>query len=152
MPVPVLIGAWRTARALTDHLSEAAENLISAFWPGALTIVVKQAEGLVWDLGDSAGTVALRMPLQEVAIDLLMETGPLAVSSANRTGGQPPTTVDDARAQLGNTVAVYLDAGSTPGQVASTIVDVTGVQPRILREGTITRARLEGVVGAVGIG
>lgn len=151
MPVPVLIGAWRTARALTDHLSEPAENLISAFWPGALTIVVQQGSGLAWDLGDSAGTVALRMPLHDIAIDLLQESGPLAVSSANRTGSPPPTTAEDAREQLGNTVAVYLDAGATPGPVPSTIVDVTQLQPRILREGTITRAQLEEAVGRVGI-
>lgn len=151
MPVPVLIGAWRTARALTDFLSEPAENLISAFWPGALTIVVQQGSGLAWDLGDSAGTVALRMPMHAVAIDLLQETGPLAVSSANRSGNPPPTTAADAREQLGETVAVYLDGGSTPGAVPSTIVDVTGAQPRILREGVITRAQLEEAVGRVGI-
>lgn len=151
MPVPVLIGAWRTARALTDLLSEPAENLIAAFWPGALTIVVRQGGGLAWDLGDSAGTVALRMPLHEVAIDLLQETGPLAVSSANRTGSPPTTTVEAAQEQLGETVAVYLDGGQTAGAVPSTIVDVTGAQPRILREGVITRARLEEAVGRVGI-
>jgi tRNA threonylcarbamoyl adenosine modification protein (Sua5/YciO/YrdC/YwlC family) len=153
MPVPVLIGAWRTARALTDFLSEPAELLIGAFWPGALTIVVKQGSGLAWDLGDTAGTVALRMPLHEVAIDLLQETGPLAVSSANRSGSPPPTTVEQARAHLGDSVAVYLDAGPTPGAVPSTIVDVTGAQPRLLREGVITRAQLEDAVGSrVGIG
>ena len=151
MPVPVLIGAWRTARALTDLLSEPAENLISAFWPGALTIIVKQGSGLAWDLGDSNGTVALRMPQHEVAIDLLQETGPLAVSSANRTGMPPTTTAEDARDQLGDTVEVYLDAGPTPGAVASTIVDVTGDQPRLVREGVITRAQLEDAVGPVGI-
>lgn len=151
MPVPVLIGAWRTARALTDLLSEPAENLISAFWPGALTIIVKQGSGLAWDLGDSNGTVALRMPLHDVAIDLLQETGPLAVSSANRSGNLPPTTADAALEQLGETVEIYLDAGPTPGAVSSTIVDVTGTQPRLVREGVITRAQLEEAVGPGGI-
>jgi L-threonylcarbamoyladenylate synthase len=151
MPVPVLIGAWRTARALTDFLSEPAEMLISAFWPGALTVVVKQGSGLAWDLGDSEGTVALRMPLHDVAIDLLQETGPLAVSSANRSGNPAPTTVEDARNQLGATVEVYLDAGPTSGAIPSTIVDVTGAQPRLLREGVITRAQLEEAVGRGGI-
>ena len=90
------------------------------------------------------------MPLHEVAIDLLQETGPLAVSSANRTGFPAPTTVEAAQEQLGDNVAVYLDGG--PTQVASTIVDVTGTQPRLLREGVITRAQLEDAVGRVGIG
>lgn len=151
MPVPVLIGAWRTARALTDFLSEPAEKLISAFWPGALTVVVKQGSGLAWDLGDSAGTVALRMPLHDVAIQLLQETGPLAVSSANRSGSPAPTSVEAAREQLGETVEIYLDAGPSAGAVASTIVDVTGPQPRILREGVISRAQLEEAVGDGGI-
>ncbi|MDQ1709204.1 MAG: L-threonylcarbamoyladenylate synthase [Frankiaceae bacterium] len=151
MPVPVLIGAWRTARALTDHLSDAAELLIGAFWPGALTVIVTQGSGLAWDLGDSNGTVALRMPLHDVAIDLLQATGPLAVSSANRTGSPAPTTADEAQAQLGDTVAVYLDGGPTPGATPSTIVDVTGAQPRLVREGAITRAQLEEAVGVVGI-
>ncbi|MEO6713189.1 MAG: L-threonylcarbamoyladenylate synthase [Mycobacteriales bacterium] len=149
MPVPVLIGAWRTARALTDFLSEPAEMLVSAFWPGALTIVVKQGSGLVWDLGDTNGTVALRMPLHDVAIDLLQESGPLAVSSANLSGFPAPTTVEDARNGLGETVAVYLDAGPTPGAIPSTIVDVTGPRPRLLRAGAISREQIEAVVGSV---
>lgn len=152
MPVPVLIGAWRTARALTDFLSEPAETLIGSFWPGALTVIVKQGSGLVWDLGDSNGTVALRMPLHDVAIDLLQESGPLAVSSANRSGFPAPTTVEAARDGLGDTVAVYLDGGPTPDNTPSTIVDVTGPQPRLVREGAISREQLEEAVGSVGIG
>jgi tRNA threonylcarbamoyl adenosine modification protein (Sua5/YciO/YrdC/YwlC family) len=146
MPVPVLIGSWRAARALTDHLSAEAEELIAAFWPGPLTLVVKQSDGLAWDLGDAQGTVAIRMPLHPVALDLLTETGPLAVSSANRTGSPPPTSADDAEAQLGASVAVYLDGGATGGSVASTIVDVTGPQPRVLREGGVTQAQIDEVL------
>lgn len=148
MPVPVLVGSWRTARALTDTLSKAAEDLIAAFWPGALTLVVKQGHGLSWDLGDTRGTVAIRMPLHPVAIDLLTEAGPLAVSSANRTGSPPPVTVDEAEGQLGANVAVYLDGGPSHGPVASTIVDVTGEQPRVLREGSIGADEIREVVGA----
>jgi L-threonylcarbamoyladenylate synthase len=147
MPVPVLIGSWRTARALTDSLPKVAEDLIAAFWPGALTLVVKQGEGLGWDLGDTQGTVAIRMPLHPVAIDLLTETGPMAVSSANLTGHAPPETVDEAQEQLGVAVAVYLDGGPSAGQTASTIVDVTGEQPRVLREGSIGLDELREVVG-----
>jgi L-threonylcarbamoyladenylate synthase len=148
MPVPVLIGSWRTARALTDALPKAAEDLIAAFWPGALTLVVKQGEGLSWDLGDTRGTVAIRMPLHPVAIDLLTDAGPMAVSSANRSGSPPPVTVDEAEQQLGTTVAVYLDSGPSGGPVASTIVDVTGDRPRLLREGSIGADEIREVVGA----
>jgi L-threonylcarbamoyladenylate synthase len=143
LPVPVLIGAWRTARALTDHLTEPAEKLIAAFWPGALTIVVKQGSSLMWDLGDTDGTVALRMPLHDLAIDLLNETGPLAVSSANRTGEPAPVSAGEAMEQLGDAVAVYLDSGETRGPVPSTIVDVTRQRPRLLREGVISREQIE---------
>ena len=148
MPVPVLIGSWRTARALTDNLSKTAEDLIAAFWPGALTLVVKQGDGLSWDLGDTRGTVAIRMPLHPVAIDLLTDAGPLAVSSANRTGSPPPVTIEEAEEQLGASVAVYLDGGPSAGPVASTIVDVTGDQPRLLREGSIPADEIREVVGA----
>jgi L-threonylcarbamoyladenylate synthase len=148
MPVPVLIGSWRTARALTDNLPKAAEDLIAAFWPGALTLVVKQGEGLSWDLGDTRGTVAIRMPLHPVAIDLLTDAGPLAVSSANRSGSPPPLTVDEAEEQLGASVSVYLDGGPSGGPVASTIVDMTGESPRLLREGSIAADEIREVVGA----
>jgi tRNA threonylcarbamoyl adenosine modification protein (Sua5/YciO/YrdC/YwlC family) len=151
LPVPVLIGAWRTARALTDHLTDAAETLIAAFWPGALTIVVKQASSLMWDLGDTDGTVALRMPLHDLAIDLLNETGPLAVSSANRTGEPAPVSAGEAMDQLGEAVAVYLNSGETRGPVPSTIVDVTRERPRLLREGVITRAQLEEALDGVAL-
>jgi tRNA threonylcarbamoyl adenosine modification protein (Sua5/YciO/YrdC/YwlC family) len=148
MPVPVLVGSWRTARALTDHLSSAAEDLIAAFWPGALTLVVQQSAGLAWDLGDTSGTVAIRMPLHPVALELLAESGPMAVSSANRTGSPAPTTVEEALDQLGESVAVYLDGGPTGGSVASTIVDVTGDVPRVLREGAITQQQIDEVLDA----
>jgi tRNA threonylcarbamoyl adenosine modification protein (Sua5/YciO/YrdC/YwlC family) len=146
MPVPVLIGSWRAARALTDDLSTEAEELIAAFWPGPLTLVVKQSNGLAWDLGDAHGTVAIRMPLHPVALDLLAESGPLAVSSANRTGSPAPTSADDAEAQLGVSVAVYLDAGATGGSLASTIVDVTGARPQVLREGAVSQAQIDEVL------
>ena len=86
MPPPVLIGAKRTLDGLVLSISDAARDLVEAFWPGALTIIVRYAPSLQWDLGDTQGTVALRMPLHPVALEVLKETGPMAVSSANRTG------------------------------------------------------------------
>ena len=137
MPVPVLVGSTRTVSGLTGWLSFAGERLTEAFWPGALTIVIRQAASLAWDLGDTDGSVAVRMPLHPVAIELLRLVGPMAVSSANRSGSAPATTYAEAEAQLGDSVAVYLDAGTSGEAVPSTIVDVSGPVPRLLRLGAI---------------
>jgi tRNA threonylcarbamoyl adenosine modification protein (Sua5/YciO/YrdC/YwlC family) len=145
-PPSVLVGSRRAAFALVEDVSSSASDLIDEFWPGALTLVFRSSRSLVWDLGDTKGTVAVRMPLHPVALDLLKETGPLAVSSANVTGSSPPMTVDEAESQLGDAVSVYLDSGRCPGDVASTIVDVTGPVPRLLRKGAISVGRLRNVV------
>jgi L-threonylcarbamoyladenylate synthase len=137
MPVPVLVGSWATIDGLVSNVDERTRDLVEAFWPGGLTLVVTHAPSLNWDLGDANGTVAVRMPLHPVAIELLETTGPMAVSSANRHGEPPAQTAADARLQLGDDVAVYLEDGPAPGGVASTIVDVTGERPRVLRLGAL---------------
>jgi L-threonylcarbamoyladenylate synthase len=147
MPVPVLVGSWHTIDGLVYSVPESARQLIRAFWPGALSLVVQQAPSLQWDLGDAAGTVMLRMPLHPVAIELLREVGPMAVSSANISGRAAAVTAADARDQLGDQVEVYLEAGPSAEGSASTIVDLTGAQPRILREGPITAAAIAAVLG-----
>ncbi|GAB2474180.1 L-threonylcarbamoyladenylate synthase [Jatrophihabitans fulvus] len=147
MPVPVLVGSWSTIDGLVTAVDERTRALVEAFWPGALTIVVTHAPSLTWDLGDSRGTVALRMPLHPVAIELLEQTGPMAVSSANRSGHPPARTAREARDQLGEDVAVYLEDGPVVGEgVASTIVDVTEAIPRVLRAGGVSLAQLRSVV------
>src|ERR1700722_5427273 len=145
MPPPVLVGTVRAAAALVEDLGPDGQQLIDEFWPGGLTIVCRAARTLNWDLGDTKGTVAIRMPEDAVALDLLRETGPMAVSSANLTGLPAATTAVLARDQLGEAVAVYLDNGIAPGGVASTIVDLTGPQPRLLRRGAISVGRLREV-------
>ena len=147
MPVPVLVGSWHTIDGLVYTVPQAARELIRAFWPGALSLVVRQAPSLQWDLGDADGTVMLRMPLHPVAIDVLREVGPMAVSSANISGRPPAVTVDDARTQLGELVEVYLDGGPSEKQSASTIVDLTGPAPRILRAGPISAEAIGEVLG-----
>ena len=147
MPVGVLVGSWHTIDGLVYYVADAARELIRAFWPGALSLVVQQAPSLQWDLGDARGTVMLRMPLQPVALELLRETGPLAVSSANVSGQPPATTAHLAQAQLGALVDVYLDGGPSQEQAASTIVDLTGPEPRILREGPVSAAAIAAVLG-----
>jgi L-threonylcarbamoyladenylate synthase len=145
MPPPVLVGTIRAASALVEDLGPYGQQLIDEFWPGGLTIVCRAARTLSWDLGDTKGTVAVRMPEDQVALELLRETGPMAVSSANLTGSAAASTAAEARGQLGDSVAVYLDGGPRPGGVASTIVDLTGDQPRLLRRGAISVGRLREV-------
>jgi tRNA threonylcarbamoyl adenosine modification protein (Sua5/YciO/YrdC/YwlC family) len=149
MPVPVLVGSVRAANALLDDLGPYGQDLIDAFWPGPLTIIGHAVRSLQWDLGETKGTVAVRMPLHAVALDLLKETGPMAVSSANRSGAPPATTVAEAEEQLGDSVAVYLDGGRCPQPVPSTIVDLTTPVPRVLRKGAIPVEKLKSVVGYV---
>ena len=147
MPVGVLVGSWHTIDGLVYSVPPAARELIRAFWPGALSLVVRQAPSLQWDLGDANSTVMLRMPLHPVAIELLREVGPMAVSSANVSGRPAAVTAAEARDQLGDLVGVYLEAGTSANQAASTIVDLTSSQPRVLREGPVTVARVAEVLG-----
>jgi L-threonylcarbamoyladenylate synthase len=146
MPTPVLIGSPNTLHGLVTDFSEQAWELVDAFWPGALTLVAKHQPSLQWDLGDTRGTVAVRMPLHPVAIELLTEVGPMAVSSANLTGYPVPEDCDAAQEMLGDSVSVYLDGGPTPGIVPSSIVDVTGEIPVLLRAGAISAEELRKVV------
>jgi tRNA threonylcarbamoyl adenosine modification protein (Sua5/YciO/YrdC/YwlC family) len=146
MPVPVLVGSWTTIEGLVNVVSNRTWDLIEAFWPGGLTLVVEHARSLAWDLGETRGTVALRMPLHPVAIELLEITGPMGVSSANKTGQAPAVTAAQAREQLGDEVAVYLDGGPARAGIASTIVDVTAETPRILRAGAVSAEALRAVV------
>lgn len=147
MPVPVLVGSWHTIDGLVYSVPHTARELIRAFWPGALSLVVRQAPSLQWDLGEANGTVMLRMPLQPVAIELLRQVGPMAVSSANVSGSPPAVTAQDAREQLGGAVEVYLDGGPSEQQAASTIVDLTGAHPRVLRQGPVSAEAIATVLG-----
>ena len=149
MPPPVLVGTARAAAALVDDLGAFGQDLIDEFWPGALTLVFRASPTLLWDLGDTKGTVALRMPLHSVALDVLKQTGPLAVSSANRTGQPAATTVDEAQQQLGEAVSVYLDGGPCADNVPSTILDLTGTIPTLLRAGAIPVDRLRTVASVI---
>jgi tRNA threonylcarbamoyl adenosine modification protein (Sua5/YciO/YrdC/YwlC family) len=152
-PPPVLVAGVATLRALVAEVPEPVERLVEAFWPGGLTIVLPAQPTLSWDLGDTMGTVAVRMPANNLALELLEETGPLAVSSANLTGRAAAIMASEARAMLGDSVAVYLDGGPSATGIASTIIDATslvsGVDPlvRVLRDGAVDRAALREVLG-----
>jgi L-threonylcarbamoyladenylate synthase len=150
MPPPVLVSAATTLDALATRVPGYARALVEAFWPGPLTLVCHQQTSLQWDLGDTRGTVAVRMPDHEVAREVLERTGPLAVSSANKTGMPAATDADQAEQMLGDDVAVILDAGEAPGGEASTIVDCTGTQGRVLRLGALSLEQLNAVLEPLG--
>jgi tRNA threonylcarbamoyl adenosine modification protein (Sua5/YciO/YrdC/YwlC family) len=149
MPVPVLVASPTMLHGIADQIPAAGRSLVEAFWPGGLTVICRQQPSLAWDLGDADGTVAVRMPLHPVALELLRETGPLAVSSANRSGQPAATSAADARQQLGEQVEVYLEAGPTGGSIASSIVDVTADPPVLLRAGAVPLDALRDVVPGV---
>lgn len=163
MPPPVLVADPAQAADVVVRLPDAARALIGAFWPGALTLVLDARADLDWDLGESGGTVALRMPDHPLALELLRRTGPMAVTSANRTGLAPATDAaaalaafpgrvalaDDAAAGPHGADILLLDGGPTPGPVPSTIVSLAGGSPGpvVVREGVVPRAELAAVVG-----
>jgi L-threonylcarbamoyladenylate synthase len=151
MPPPVLVSAVTTLDALATRVPGYARALVEAFWPGPLTVVCHQQTSLQWDLGDTRGTVAVRMPDHEVAREILERTGPLAVSSANRTGMPAATDADQAEEMLGDSVAVIVDAGESPGGQASTIIDCTGTAGRVLRRGALSLEQLNVVLEPLGV-
>ncbi|WP_382305301.1 L-threonylcarbamoyladenylate synthase [Herbiconiux sp. UC225_62] len=148
-PPPVLIPNLPTLDALATDIPDSARALVAEFWPGGLTVILRATPSLMWDLGETGGTVALRMPDDPLALELLAETGPLAVSSANLTGQPAATTAAEAREMLGDSVEVYLDGGERPQAVASTIVDATDPDGRIaiVRLGAVPAERIRDVVG-----
>jgi L-threonylcarbamoyladenylate synthase len=145
LPLPVLVHSWRQAIGLVEEVTDRAKSLIAEFWPGPLTIVLRESPGIGWDLGDSRGTVALRMPKHDFALALIERTGPLAVTSANRSGQPPPSIVEVIVRDLPG-VDVFFDAGEASGGPASTIVDLSGPRPRYLRSGGIPPYEIERVL------
>jgi tRNA threonylcarbamoyl adenosine modification protein (Sua5/YciO/YrdC/YwlC family) len=150
MPPPVLVSAATTLDALAVGVPTYARELVKRLWPGPLTLVCRQQSSLQWDLGDTRGTVAVRMPDHEAALELLARTGPLAVSSANRSGMPAATDADGVEEMLGDRVEVLLDGGPTKGDVPSTIVDCTGEVGRLLRAGAVSLEDLNDMLFSMG--
>jgi L-threonylcarbamoyladenylate synthase len=149
MPPPVLVQSKRTVDGLATNIPVYVPDLIEAFWPGPLTLVLQSQSSLMWDLGETNGTVALRMPQDEAALMLLAEVGPMAVTSANISGQPPAKTAQDAEAQLGSAVSIYLDAGPRAGGLVSTILDCSNEAPVILRAGAVTFDQIQAVLGEI---
>ncbi|GAB3845474.1 L-threonylcarbamoyladenylate synthase [Nesterenkonia populi] len=149
MPPPVLLARPEVMDALAADIPEEARSLAETFWPGGLTLILRSQPSLAWDLGETRGTVALRMPADEVALELLGTVGPMAVSSANRTGMPAAASAMEAEEMLAQSVAVYLEDGERVSTPASTIVDCTRERPKVVREGAIPLAELRAVVPEV---
>jgi tRNA threonylcarbamoyl adenosine modification protein (Sua5/YciO/YrdC/YwlC family) len=152
MPLPVLVPNAQTVDGLAANVPDYARDLIRAFWPGPLTLVLHSQSSLMWDLGETNGTVALRMPQNDTALGLLAEVGPMAVTSANVSGQPPAQTILDAATQLGSAVSVYLDAGPSAASLASTILDCTRDSPVILRAGAVSAGHIQEILGDIELG
>lgn len=145
-PPPVLVGSVAALQGLADDIDDRVDRLVEKFWPGGLSLILRAQPSLNWDLGETRDTVMLRMPDLDQTLQLLRRTGPLAVSSANRHGRPPATSVEHAEAELGDRVEVYLDGGPTPGDVPSTILDLTRITPQLLRRGVVTDEMLRELI------
>jgi tRNA threonylcarbamoyl adenosine modification protein (Sua5/YciO/YrdC/YwlC family) len=158
MPPPVLIGNVGDVEKLVAQVPDGARAIMERFWPGGVTIIFEANPDVEWDLGDTSGTVAIRMPDHPVALELLSLTGPLAVSSANRTGELPALGANEALAQFGDDVPLYVDAGrvgslytGASGNPGSTIVDATALATggpwKVVRHGVCAIEDLRWVAG-----
>lgn len=143
--LPVMVGSVKAARAIVGTLYPSGEALIEGFWPGPLTAWCKRQSTLTWDVGGDGTHIAVRMPLHPVALEVLQGVGPMVVVAANRVGEEVPRTCDQAQEQLGSSVIVYLDAGERPAGAASTVVDLTEREPRVLRGGALSEEVLRSV-------
>ncbi len=140
--LPILIGDLDQLGPLVGKVSDSVQKMAAAFWPGALTLILPKSGAVPTELSPYP-TVGIRMPDHDVTRDLLRRSGPLATTSANLSGGPNPTSAEEAAAQLGQRVDLILDGGPTPGAAASTVVDASGPNLKMLREGPITLNALE---------
>jgi len=158
MPPPVLVASAADVSRLVRTIPDGARALMEQLWPGGVTVIFEAAADVEWDLGETQGTVAIRMPDHPVALELLRESGPLAVSSANLTGQHSSLTIDEPMDQFGDAISVYVDAGlvghayaDAPGNPGSTIVDASEVASggpwRVIRHGVVPWEDVKAVTG-----
>jgi L-threonylcarbamoyladenylate synthase len=144
VPLPVMVGSRSTVPGIATGITYNARALMDAFWPGPLTVLLTPQPTLAWTL-PTEGPLSIRMPLHPIALALLEASGPLVVTSANVPGLPAPTVVDDAVAQVGRRSSVALDVGDLADEdsLPSTIVDLTGEIPRVVRVGALPVSELE---------
>jgi L-threonylcarbamoyladenylate synthase len=148
VPLPVLAPSTAAARVVSSF-DDRAERLAARVWPGAVTFVLRRtARSERWDLGDDGSTIGIRVPAHPLSLAVLARSGPLAVTSANRSGEPTPGGCDELRRMFGDAVSVYLCAEEELPAVPSTVVDLTAAEPRILRKGMLDAAELERMLSA----
>lgn len=143
--IPVLIGDNTDLEKVSNSISDVVNKLVSRFWPGPLTVIVPKKPTLP-EAVSASETVGVRVPDHQVARALLRSTGPMAVTSANISGQPSPSTAQDVFQQLNGRIELIIDGGKTPGGVPSTLVDCTGRDFKIVREGPIS---LEQILSAI---
>ncbi|MDH3503870.1 MAG: L-threonylcarbamoyladenylate synthase [Nitrospirota bacterium] len=148
-PFPVLVGDTSQLIRLTEDIPDVARTLMEEFWPGLLTLVLQARSTLSPILTGGQGTIGVRQPNDPRVCELLTHTGPVTGTSANRTGGTPPQTAEEILRQLGFEIDLILAGGSTPGGQPSTVLQVVP-EARILREGAISRLKLQEVLDRKG--
>lgn len=137
-PLPLMVPSAQTVQGIATGVSATVQALMQAFWPGPMTLLLPSQPSLAWDL-PRALPVAVRMPIHPLTLAILERTGPMIVTAANSAGGGAPRTLNDAVEQLGECASVALDLGELTGQdMASTVIDVTGVTPKVMREGALS--------------
>lgn len=144
LPPPVLLHSGRYVTNVALDVTEAVERLMAAYWPGPLTMLFRPKPGSDWALGEAAAAVAIRMPAEPLALQVLYDVGALACTAACRPGDPPPTTLAEARSRLGDDVSLYIDDGPRD-KTPSTVVDMTRGSPDVLREGDIAAADIAAV-------
>jgi len=138
--IPILLADASDLDLVARDVSPSARRLAECFWPGPLTIVVRRAPGVPDEVTAGGDSVAVRVPDHALARALIREAGaPLATTSANLSGGASPVTAQEVAAQLAGRIAMILDGGRCPGGIASTVVDLTGPSPAVLRPGPVGR-------------
>jgi L-threonylcarbamoyladenylate synthase len=144
--IPVLIGDGEDITKTTSEVPAMARKLAERFWPGPLTIILPKRSDLP-DSVSATNTVGVRVPDHMVARRVLRAAGPMAVTSANISGQPSPSTAEEVFMQLNGRIALILDGGKTPGGVPSTVVDCTGTQPIVIREGPISFREILAITG-----
>ncbi len=135
--IAVLIGSMDQAKSITDHMTDMAVRLCEAFWPGGLTVIVPK-KNTIPELISNTDRIGIRIPDHPVVLEMLKDFGPLATTSANLSGKPSTKTAQDVYDQLHNRVPMIIDGGTCPGGIPSTVVDCSGDEPIILREGPVS--------------
>jgi tRNA threonylcarbamoyl adenosine modification protein (Sua5/YciO/YrdC/YwlC family) len=140
--LPVLVASIDQAMSLTTAVPDVAAALMRRYWPGPLTLVLPRRPDLTADLGEDEATIGIRCPAHPVPLALCAKGGPIATTSANLHGEPTSQTAEEVVAVFGDAVAVVLDGGRRAGS-PSTVVDCTGTEPRLLREGRVAWSEVQ---------